>query len=130
MLSADAGIPGIGRATASAFAQHGVSRLAIADIDVHGLKKTKEIIQAQSPGAKVMELQLDVRHSEQVREGLAEIAKRFGRLDIAVNNAGVAGVGKRTHEMSDAEWTQVADVDLFGVWRCQKEELAAMVDQE
>lgn len=97
---------------------------------MHGLKKTKEIIQAQYPDAKIMELQLDVRYSGQVGEGLAEIAKRFGRLDIAVNNAGVAGGGKRTHEMSDAEWTGVADVDLFGVWRCQKEELAVMVDQE
>lgn len=121
---------GIGRATAEAFARHGVSRLALADIDAQGLNKTKEIIRAQRPDAKVLELQLDVRQSGQVRDGLIEIAKKFGRLDIAVNNAGVAGAGKRTHEMTDAEWAGVADVDLFGVWRCQKEELAVMVEQE
>lgn len=129
-LAAHTAISGLGRATAEAFARHGVARLALADIDVHGLNKTKEIIKAQCPDAKVMELQLDVRQSGQVRDGLAEVAKRFGRLDIAVNNAGVAGPGKRTHEMGDEEWTAVADVDLFGVWRCQKEELAAMVEQE
>lgn len=97
---------------------------------MQGLNKTKEIIRSQCPDAKVMELQLDVRQSGQIRDGLAEIAKRFGRLDIAVNNAGVPGAGKKTHELTDAEWMGTADVDLFGVWRCQKEELAAMVEQE
>lgn len=77
-----------------------------------------------------MGLQLDVRQSGQVRDALWEIVKKFGRLDVAVNNAGVGGSGMRTHEMPDAEWAQIADVDLFGVWRCQKEELGVMVDQE
>lgn len=122
--------PGIGQATAAAFARHGISRLAIADIDVHTLKKTKEAIRAQYPDTKVMELRLDVRQSGQVREALAEVVMKFGRLDIAVNNAGVGGSGKMTHEMPDTEWKQIADVDLFGVWRCQKEELDVMVDQE
>ncbi|KAG8164402.1 hypothetical protein KVR01_006320 [Diaporthe batatas] len=121
---------GIGRATAEAFARHGVTRLALADIDTDGLSKTREIIRARCPDATVMELQLDVRQSGQVRDALAEIAKRFGRLDIAVNNAGVAGRGHRTHEMADEEWAGVADIDLFGVWRCQKEELVTMVGQE
>lgn len=71
-----------------------------------------------------------MRQSGQVKDALEEVWKKFGRLDIAVNNAGVGGSGQRTHEMSDTEWTQIADVDLFGVWRCQKEELAMMVDQE
>lgn len=130
IVSAYTATSGIGRATAEAFARHGISRLALADIDMQGLNKTKEIIKAQCPDAKVLELQLDVRHSGQVKDGLAEIAKKFGRLDIAVNNAGVAGLGKKTHEMTDEEWAGVADVDLFGVWRCQKEELAAMIEQE
>lgn len=128
--AADERITGIGQATAAAFARHGVSRLVIADIDMHGLEKTKELLNAQCPDVKVMELQLDVRQSAQVAGALAEVMKKFGRLDIAVNNAGIGGSGKRTHEMPDDEWQQVADVDLFGVWRCQKEELAMMVDQE
>lgn len=121
---------GLGQATTAAFARHGVSRLAIADIDMQGLEKTKELLHAQCPEVKVMKLQLDVRHSEQVEEALSEVMRKFGRLDIAVNNAGIGGSGKRTHEMPNAEWGKIADVDLFGVWRCQKEELAMMVDQE
>lgn len=97
---------------------------------MHALKTTKDVIQAQYPDTKIMELQLDVRKSAQVKEALSEIVIKFGRLDIAVNNAGVGGSGKMTHEIPDAEWTQIADVDLFGVWRCQKEELDVMVDQE
>ncbi|POS79973.1 3-oxoacyl-(acyl-carrier-protein) reductase [Diaporthe helianthi] len=121
---------GIGRATAEAFARHGVSRLAVADIDMDGLKETKEIIRAQRPDFEVTELKLDVRDSGQVKDGLARIKKRFGRLDIAVNNAGIGTLGTRTHEMDEAVWTKVLDIDLFGVWRCQKEELIAMVEQE
>lgn len=128
--SADAGTPGIGQATAAAFARHGISRLAIADIDTKGLSKTTEILRAQFSNVKIIELQLDVRNIGQVREAISETVRKFGRLDIAVNNAGVGGSGQMTHEMPDTEWTQIADVDLFGVWRCQKEELAVMVDQE
>lgn len=88
------------------------------------------MIRAQYPDVKIMDLQLDVRQSGQVKEALSEILKKFGRLDVAVNNAGVGGSGKKTHEMPDDEWAHIADVDLFGVWRCQKEELAVMVNQE
>lgn len=130
VISADAGTQGIGQATAAAFARHGVTRLALADVDTEGLRKASESLRVQYPDTKIMELQLDVRQSGQVRDALAEVWKKFGRLDIAVNNAGVGGSGQRTHEMPDTEWTQIADVDLFGVWRCQKEELAMMVDQE
>lgn len=94
------------------------------------MKKTTDALRAQYPDTKIMELQVDVRQSGQVREALSETVRAFGRLDIAVNNAGIGGSGKLTHEMPDTEWTQIADVDLFGVWRCQKEELAVMVDQE
>lgn len=47
-----------------------------------------------------------------------------------MNNAGVSGSGRKTHELGDDEWLGILDVNLQGVYRCQKEELGVMVNQE
>ena len=73
---------------------------------------------------------MNVQDTKQVRAGIAETVKKFGRLDIAVNNAGIGGSGVITHELEEEEWLRVVDIDLHGVWRCQKEELKVMIGQE
>lgn len=65
-----------------------------------------------------------------MKQSIADVARAFGRLDVAVNNAGTNGSGKLTHETEDEEIDRVLDVNLRGVYRCQKEELAVMVKQE
>lgn len=65
-----------------------------------------------------------------MKQSIADVARAFGRLDVAVNNAGISGSGKLTHETEDEEIDRVLDVNLRGVYRCQKEELAVMVKQE
>jgi NAD(P)-dependent dehydrogenase (short-subunit alcohol dehydrogenase family) len=121
---------GIGKATAASFARYGIQRLALADMNLAALKATGAELKEKYPGLEVLDLDLNVRDRFQVRDGLAETVKRFGRLDVAVNNAGIGGSGKCTHETPDEEWEAVLDVDLHGVYRCQKEQLKLMVDQE
>jgi NAD(P)-dependent dehydrogenase (short-subunit alcohol dehydrogenase family) len=58
----------------------------------------------------------DVSREEQVRAILAAVASHFGRLDCLVNNAGVAGVNKPTHEVTEAEWDWVQAVNVKGVF--------------
>lgn len=124
------GARGIGQATAFAFARHGITKLALADINTADLEATKKTIAAEFPKVEVLPLHLDVRNKAQVKDGIAELVKRFGRLDIAVNNAGVGGSGKLTHETEDEEIENVLDININGVYRCQKAELAVMVKQE
>lgn len=124
------GARGIGQATAFAFARHGITKLALADINAADLEATQKTIAAEFPKVEVLPLQMDVRSKADIRDGIAELVSRFGRLDVAVNNAGVGGTGKPTHETDDAEIENVLNINLNGVYWCQKEELGVMVKQE
>jgi NAD(P)-dependent dehydrogenase (short-subunit alcohol dehydrogenase family) len=121
---------GIGRQIAFTFASHGITRLALADISAESLEASVAELAKAHPDVEILTLVTDVRSGQEVKEALARVAERLGRLDVAVNNAGVAGSGKPTHETDEEEWMRVLDVNLHGVWRCQKEELAVMVKQE
>ncbi|KAH8881074.1 short-chain dehydrogenase [Thozetella sp. PMI_491] len=121
---------GIGKQTALAFSRHGVQKLALADINGATLQETAKILNDQFPHVQTLCLQLDVSNLQEVKKAIGETVKRFGRLDIAVNNAGVGGAWTKTHEIDEAEWKNVLGIDLHGVWNCQREELAIMLDQE
>ncbi|UKZ90402.1 uncharacterized protein TrAFT101_005424 [Trichoderma asperellum] len=121
---------GLGEHTAYAFAKYGISKLAITDINLEGLSKVAANIQKEWPGVEVLALQMDVRKGEEVKAALSQIVAKFGRLDIAVNNAGITGKSAQIHELDESDWENVLDVNLHGVHRCQKEELGIMVKQE
>ncbi|CAK7201382.1 hypothetical protein SEUCBS139899_004086 [Sporothrix eucalyptigena] len=121
---------GIGQYAALAFARNGITNLALADINLEALEASSKELQEKYPNVNVINLQVDVQSGEQVKATVAKVVAKFGRLDIAVNNAGIGGSGKPTHEVDEEEWRRVINIDLDGVWRCQKEELAIMVNQE
>lgn len=102
----------------------------MADINQDALSISAGSLKKQFPHVHILPVHLDVRDSTQVKEGIAKIIGEFGRLDIAVNNAGISGSGRKTHELEDDEWLGILDVNLQGVYRCQKEELDVMVNQE
>ncbi|CAK7244167.1 MAG: hypothetical protein STHCBS139747_005702 [Sporothrix thermara] len=121
---------GIGQYTALAFAREGITNLALADVNLEALEASSKALKEQYPNVNVLNLQVDVQSGEQVKATVAQVVAKFGRLDIAVNNAGIGGSGKPTHEMDEEEWRRVINIDLDGVWRCQREELAVMMGQE
>ncbi|KAJ0286016.1 hypothetical protein COL154_005811 [Colletotrichum chrysophilum] len=121
---------GIGQHTALAFAKHGINRLALADMNQATLSVTTDLLRRRYPAVKLLPLSLNVQNAVEIRSGIAATISAFGRIDIAVNNAGIGGSGRATHEIDEAEFTKVLDVDLHGVWRCQQEEINAMLNQE
>jgi NAD(P)-dependent dehydrogenase (short-subunit alcohol dehydrogenase family) len=121
--------PGIGRQTALSFAKYGIQRLALADMNTKTLTDSIKDIKKLYPHVDVLPLQMNVRKTPEVKSGIAETVKKFGRLDIAVNNAGIGPRGL-THELDEEIYESVIDVDLNGVWRCEKEELNVMLKQE
>ncbi|KAF4468480.1 short-chain dehydrogenase reductase sdr [Fusarium albosuccineum] len=106
---------GIGWNTAKAFASHGIEKLALTDIDNDVLTKAVKELQEQYP---------------KVKKTLEKVVEKFGRLDIAVNNADVRGPINDTHEVSEEDWLNLININLNGVWRCQKEELGIFLKQE
>ena len=82
------------------------------------------------PDLAVLLLQMDVASEDSVSRAIASTVSSFGRIDIAVNNAGISGVFSPTQAAPWEDWERVYNINFHGVWRCQKYELQQMVRQE
>jgi len=114
---------GIGRASALAFAAAGAS-VALVDIDADGLEDTAAAARALGPRAVV--LRADVTDLGAVTEAVGRAAEAFGRLDAALNNAGVPGPYVPLDEYEEEDFIRILQVDLAGVWRCMRAEIRYM----
>jgi NAD(P)-dependent dehydrogenase (short-subunit alcohol dehydrogenase family) len=117
---------GIGRAAAVAFAAEG-ARAAILDRTEAALHETADAV--RNAGGEVLTLACDVSRPEEVEAAVARTVKRFGRLDIAFNNAGVENKAAPVAEIELEEWDRILDINLRGTFVCMKHELAQMVRQ-
>lgn len=117
---------GIGRATAVAFAEAGAT-VVVSDISVAGGQETVSAIRAL--GRDALFIQTDVTQAAQVAHMVEQTVAQFGRLDVAVNNAGVEGLPKRTAEGDEAEFDHIMAVNVKGVWLCLKHEITVMLAQ-
>ena len=114
---------GIGRASALAFASAGAS-VALLDIDAVGLADTAAAVRAAGTLAEV--LVADVRDLPAVTGAVGRAVEAFGRLDVALNNAGVPGPYVPLDEYSEEDFMRILEVDLVGVWRCMRAEIRHM----
>jgi len=114
---------GIGRASALAFASAGAS-VALLDVDAEGLADTAAT--ARAAGVRAEALVTDVRDLGAVTGAVGRAVEAFGRLDAALNNAGVPGPYVPLDEYSEEDFMQILQVDLAGVWRCMRAEIRHM----
>jgi 3-oxoacyl-[acyl-carrier protein] reductase len=116
---------GIGKAIADLFARNG-AHVVYSDVD---LPVVKESAAASADGEA---LALDVTDAEQVEAVVADIVKRHGRLDIAVNNAGVNTLAHRVpiDQFPQQEWERILKVDLHGVFLVSRAVAAVMRRQK
>jgi meso-butanediol dehydrogenase/(S,S)-butanediol dehydrogenase/diacetyl reductase len=105
---------GIGRGIALALAREGVSVL-VADIDVAAAQKVAS--EVSELGVKGFAMSLDVTQVNDATRLRNTLKDEFGRLDIAVNSAGVISV-QRVEEMSEAEWDRIMNVNAKGTFLC------------
>jgi len=118
---------GIGRAVALAFARHG-AQLSIGDINRDAAEQTLELV--KRAGGEVLFTATDVSLEDDVHKLVSNTMERFGRLDCAFNNAGIAPKDsdrKPTAEMEAKVFDRLISVDLRGVFLCMKHELRQMV---
>jgi 3-oxoacyl-[acyl-carrier protein] reductase len=109
------GAAGIGRAIVSVLAENG-ARVVVVDIDADRALRTSEEISAG--GASCFEIVADVSDSAQMAKAAEEVLRRFGRIDILINNAGINTRRDRLpiHEYKLEDWQRILDVDLTGVF--------------
>ena len=74
----------------------------------------------QSAGGKAEFWRLDVSREADVEGVWADFKTQFGRIDVVVNNAGISGVNKPTHEITEHEWNALMAVNVKGVFFCTK----------
>ena len=117
---------GIGRATAIMFAEKGAD-IMVSDIKEEGGKETVQLV--KKIGQKAVFCKTDVADLEQVKNLITVAVDTFSKIDIAVNNAGIGGDFKITHEQSIESWNKVIAVNQTGVFYCMQEELKQMMQQ-
>lgn len=115
---------GIGEAVARRLSLGG-ARIVVADLDTKGAERVAQSISDSAGAAEV--IKADVSDPASMGEMVDFAVKKFGKLDVAINNAGIAGVAKPVGEMSPAEWLSVINVNLNGVFYSMHAEIRAML---
>jgi NAD(P)-dependent dehydrogenase (short-subunit alcohol dehydrogenase family) len=119
-------LTGIGRAAAVIFAHEGTHVVVSGRHDKRGKELVAEL---QALGADAIFVRTDVRKDEDVRDLVDQTVKRFGRLDIAVNNAGTEGLRGLVTEQTAESYAATFDTNVLGVLLSMKHELRVMLPQ-
>ena len=118
---------GIGEAIALAFAAEGAAVVVAARM-LPRLEAVAEKIRSQ--GGKATAIQTDVSDEEQVKSMVAQAISEYGRVDILVNNSGIAGPTVNVVDLELKDWNETLAIDLTGVMLCSRETLKGMVSQQ
>jgi NAD(P)-dependent dehydrogenase (short-subunit alcohol dehydrogenase family) len=120
------GTSGIGRDTAVLFAKAGVKVVIAGRRETEG-EKTMELI--RDAGADGLFVKADVSNAGEVETLIQKAVAKFGRLDLAFNNAGTEGVWVPIVRQSEEDWDRTININLKGVWLCLKYEIRQMLKQ-
>jgi len=120
------GTSGIGRDTAVLFAKAGAKVVVAGRREKEG-NETIELIRAA--GGDGLFVKTDVSKASEVEALVKKAVEKFGRLDVAFNNAGIEGVWTSIINESEEDWDRTFDINLKGVWLCLKYEIRQMRKQ-
>jgi 3-oxoacyl-[acyl-carrier protein] reductase len=123
---------GIGEAISLRLAEEGAA-VGVSDINMDNAKRVADLI--ISRGGQALPIKTDVCKSSDIKEMVAQVAEKFGRIDILVNNVGVSpkgpkGEGLRTWLISDEEWDYTMRVNLTSAFYCCREVIPHMLRQK
>ena len=116
---------GIGRTTALRFAQEGANVVIGGRNQDNGNEVVRSIEAMDGNGLFV---QTDVREMDDLQNAVDRTVGEFGGLNVAFNNAGLAGTGNKAADESEADWSEMVDTKLNGVWRGMKCQVPAMLE--
>jgi NAD(P)-dependent dehydrogenase (short-subunit alcohol dehydrogenase family) len=118
------GSSGIGRAAAQIMAREG-AQVVVADIAHESGEEVAASIRRK--GGNAVFVRADVANAEEVEALIRQAVALYGRLDCALNNAGIAGDVAATADCTPENWERVMRINLFGVWYCMKYEIPEML---
>ena len=118
---------GLGRTFCEAMAEYG-SDVVCSDINPAWAEETAGMM-AQY-GVKTLAVKADVSKQDEVKALFRKVDQEFGRLNVLINNAGLATKGARLHEMPLEDWNKVIGVNLTGTFLCMQEGIKMMLRQK
>ncbi len=118
---------GIGRAAALSFAREG-AQVVVADINETSGQETIALIEVEAGRASF--IRCDVADPEQIADLIRQIVQQYGRLDIAINNAGIGGNLAKTAEVPMEEYRHIMAINLDGVFFGMQHQIRQMLTQE
>ena len=118
---------GISSATALIVAREG-ARVIIGDVSERDGAETVRMVREQ--GGESEFVRCDVARAADADALVAAAVKKFGRLDCAFNNAGIAGAQRKTADYGEEEWDRIMAVNLKGVWLCMRAEIRQFLAQK
>ncbi len=118
---------GLGRGFAKTLVEAGAD-VVITGRSIEGLKETEAILKPS--GGKILSVIGDMSIPGDVARLMDEIVSTFGRLDIAVNNAGITHKPNRFHEIPLEDWNRLISINLTGVFMCMQHELRLMMSRQ
>ncbi|KAK3081583.1 hypothetical protein LTS18_005145 [Coniosporium uncinatum] len=121
---------GIGAAVALAFAEAGCQRIAITDVNEELLDQTKSKIKSTASDLEVLAVAGDISSSDFAETFVNKVVSSFGRIDYAVNCAGIMGNNQISTETSLDDFDKINNVNYRGCWLSSRAELSAMMKQD
>jgi len=118
---------GIGKAITKAFVGEGAT-VVIAATTMAKLEETAK--ELNDKGGRVLPLQIDVTNEAQVESLMQQTVKAYGKIDILVNNSGIAGPTCNVMDLKLEDWNKVFAVDVTGAMLCSREALKFMVPRK
>lgn len=118
---------GIGKAIALRLATAGAD-VAIMDLNLSEAEEVAEKIEVL--GRRALPIQADVSLFSDVKDAVTEVISNFNRVEILVNNAGIAGRTLPLTGLSESDWNAVIGVNLTGVFLCCKAVIDTMIAQD
>lgn len=94
------------------------------------MTKTISELKKNHPDVSIKEIELDVANESAVNDSIIQTVKEFGRIDYALNNAGIGGQLKTTDQIDRDDFERVLAVNTTGVWLCQRAQIRQMLKQE
>ncbi len=117
---------GIGLATAMAFIREG-AKVVLADVTVDAGESAARKVREN--GGDAVFVRADVSNAAEVEALVRKTVDTYGRLDCAVNNAGIEGIFAPTADCTEENWDRVISINLKGCWLCMKHEIIQMLSQ-
>lgn len=120
------GNSGIGKGCAIEAAKEG-AKVVVADLARSDHEKTMQ--EVGTNGAETLFIPIDVADVASVKNAINATVEKFGRLDVALNNAGIGGPYSGIHDMDEKVWEKIIAVNLTGQFYCVKYELQQFLKQ-